>query len=149
MKIVVQRVKSASVDVGGKTVSEIGKGLLILLGVSRGDIEADADYLAEKVANLRVFEDGAGKMNRSIGEVGGGVLVVSQFTLYGDCRKGRRPSFTDAAGPEKGRSLYDRFVSELRGNGIEVKTGRFGEHMIIKLENDGPVTLILENIKER
>jgi D-tyrosyl-tRNA(Tyr) deacylase len=149
MKAVVQRVRRASVSVGGKTIGEIGRGLLIFLGVRKGDGEWDADYLAKKVANLRVFEDGAGKINRSIGEVGGSALVVSQFTLYGDCRKGRRPSFTDAAGPDEGRFLYERFVSELREKGIEVKTGRFGEHMIIKLENDGPVTLVLENIKQR
>ena len=149
MKAVVQRVRRASVSIGGKTIGEIGRGLLIFLGVRKGDGEGDADYLAKKVANLRVFEDGAGKMNRSIREVGGSALVVSQFTLYGDCRKGRRPSFTDAAGPEEGRFLYERFVSELREKGIGVKTGRFGEYMNIKLENDGPVTLVLENIKQR
>lgn len=140
-----QRVKKASVEIGGETIAETGPGLLVLLGVSVDDEKRDAAYLAEKIANLRIFEDAAGKMNLSLKEVGGSALVVSQFTLYGDCRKGRRPSFTDAAGPEKGEALYNEFVRELRAQGLPVETGRFGAKMLVKLENDGPVTIMVES----
>lgn len=145
MRAVVQRVKKASVEIGGETIAETGPGLLVLLGVSVDDEKRDAAYLAEKIANLRIFEDAAGKMNLSLKEVGGSALVVSQFTLYGDCRKGRRPSFTDAAGPEKGEALYNEFVRELRAQGLPVETGRFGAKMLVKLENDGPVTIMVES----
>ena len=143
MKAVVQRVKSASVEVDGETVGEIDRGLLIFIGVARYDGEDDADYLAEKIANLRIFGDPAGRMNLSVKETGGEALVVSQFTLCADCRKGRRPSFVDAAEPEKGKLLYERFADGLRERGIGVKTGRFGAKMIVRLENDGPVTVIV------
>ena len=145
MRVVVQRVRKAAVEIGGETVGEIGAGLLVLLGVRVDDVEKDAAFLAGKVANLRIFEDAAGKMNLSLKETGGGALVVSQFTLYGDCRRGRRPSFTDAAEPVKGEALYENFVSCLRAEGLTVHTGRFGANMLVKLENDGPVTLIVES----
>jgi len=145
VRALVQRVRSASVEAEGGIVAEIGAGLLVLLGVSACDAEKNADYLAGKVAHLRVFEDAAGKMNLSLAETAGAALVVSQFTLYGDCRKGRRPSFAAAADPAKGEALYDRFVSSLRGHGVPVQTGRFGAKMIVRLENDGPVTLMLES----
>lgn len=145
MKAVVQRVKRASVEIGNDTAALIGAGILVLLGVRLDDEERDAAYLAEKIANLRIFEDAGGKMNLSLKEVGGSALVVSQFTLYGDCSRGRRPSFTDAAGPEKGEALYNEFVRELRAQGIPVETGRFGAKMLVKLENDGPVTCCIES----
>ena len=144
MRAVIQRVRKASVEAGGGTVGRIGPGLLVLLGVARGDRERDADYLAGKVADLRIFEDAEGKMNLSVLEAGGGVLVVSQFTLLADCRKGRRPSFTGAAAPEEGRRLYERFVDRLRERGLGVETGVFGAKMIVSLENDGPVTFVLD-----
>lgn len=145
MRAVVQRVTGAAVGVGGETVSEIGPGLLILLGVAAGDSEPSASYLAGKIAHLRVFEDGAGKMNLSLKETGGEALVVSQFTLYGDCRKGRRPSFTEAADPGTGEALYEKFVTAMRDHGIAVKNGIFGAKMLVKIENDGPVTLIVDS----
>ena len=145
MRAVVQRVSRAKVTVAGEIIGEIGRGLLVLLGVGQADSEADADYLAEKIAGLRIFEDDAGKMNRSVGEVGGGVLVVSQFTLYGDVRRGRRPSFDDAARPEKARGLYEYFVGRIRAGGLPCETGRFQEMMDVELVNDGPVTLILDS----
>lgn len=145
MRAVVQRVRKAAVEIGGETVGEIGAGLLVLLGVRVDDEEKDAAFLAGKVANLRIFEDTAGKMNLSLKETGGEALVVSQFTLYGDCRKGRRPSFTDAAEPVKGEALYENFVSCLRAEGLTVGTGRFGAKMLVKLENDGPVTLVVDS----
>jgi len=145
MRAVVQRVTRAAVEVGGETVGEIGHGLLILLGVAVGDSEASAAYLAGKIAHLRVFDDGAGKMNLSLKETGGEALVVSQFTLYGDCRKGRRPSFTEAADPGKGEALCEKFVTAMRDHGVAVKTGRFGAKMLVKLENDGPVTLVVDS----
>ncbi len=145
MRIVVQRVKRASVDVNEKTVGAIGAGLLVLLGVGRGDSQAEADFLAEKMINLRIFADDAGKMNRSVKDIGGAVLVVSQFTLYGDCSKGRRPSFDEAAEPVMARSLYEYFVGRLRTEMLEVQTGVFQAAMEVSLINDGPVTLILES----
>ncbi len=145
MRAVIQRVRRASVKVNGEAVGEIGRGLLVLLGVAKGDEESDAGYLADKISNLRVFEDSEGKMNLSLREVGGGALVVPQFTLYGDCRKGRRPSFTDAAEPEVGKKLYERLVEGLRQRGIAVEIGRFGAEMLVGIENEGPVTLIVES----
>jgi D-tyrosyl-tRNA(Tyr) deacylase len=145
MRAVAQRVSRASVEVDGAIVGEIGQGLLVLLGVAKTDIAADADFLAAKIVNLRIFSDDAGKMNRSVLESGGDLLVVSQFTLYGDCRKGRRPSFDDAAPAEQARELYERFVSAARQNGARVATGIFQAHMAVSLVNDGPVTLLVES----
>ena len=146
MRAVVQRVSRARVTVEGRVTGEIGAGLMILLGVGREDSAAVAASLAEKAANLRIFEDDQGKMNRSLLEVKGAALVVSQFTLYGDCRKGRRPSFVDAAPPDVAIPLYERFVGMLRekASGIKIATGEFGAMMEVELVNDGPVTLILE-----
>ncbi len=145
MRAVIQRVKSSSVTVGDETVGKIDSGLLVLLGVAKPDQTADADFLAEKIVNLRIFEDEQGKMNRSLIDIGGEMLVVSQFTLLGDCRKGRRPSFTEAAGPDKANELYEYFVAQVRKTGITVATGRFRAIMEVSLINDGPVTLILES----
>jgi len=145
MRAVVQRVKKAAVEIGGEAVAATGPGLLVLLGVGKDDVEKDAAFLAEKIANLRIFEDSEGKMNLSLKDTGGAALVVSQFTLYGDCRKGRRPSFTDAAPPEKGEALYKTFIDDLRAQGITVETGQFGAKMLVKLENDGPVTFIVDS----
>lgn len=147
MRAVVQRVSRAGVTVDGKTVGEIGRGFLVLLGVVAGDTSADAEYLADKIAGLRVFEDDAGKMNRSLWEVGGACLVVSQFTLAGDCRKGRRPSFAAAAPPETAEPLYLHFCDAVRATGIPVETGRFRTRMAVELVNDGPVTLLLDSGK--
>ncbi len=147
MRAVVQRVKEAKVDVEGRTVGEIDHGLLVLLGVGEDDSEKDCEYLANKIANLRIFSDDQGLMNLSLVEIEGAVLVVSQFTLWGDCRKGRRPSFTRAARPEKARSLYEHFVGILRGKGLRTATGEFQEMMDVHLVNDGPVTLILDSSK--
>lgn len=145
MRAVIQRVKSSSVTVGDETVGKIDSGLLVLLGVAKPDQTADADFLAEKIVNLRIFEDEQGKMNRSLIDIGGEMLVVSQFTLLGDCRKGRRPSFTEAAGPDKANELYEYFVAQVRKTGLTVATGRFRAMMEVSLINDGPVTLILES----
>jgi D-tyrosyl-tRNA(Tyr) deacylase len=145
MKAVLQRVRSASVKIDKEIIAGIGRGLLVLVGVARGDDESDAEYLAEKVARLRIFEDENGKMNLSLADVGGSVLAVSQFTLYADCRKGRRPSFTGAEAPERGEALYHAFVDALRKKHVEVSTGRFGAKMLIDLCNDGPVTIIVES----
>ena len=147
MRAVVQRVAEARVEVDGKVVGAIGKGFLVLLGVANGDTAADAVYLAEKTAGLRVFEDPAGKMNLALEEVGGAVLAVSQFTLLGDCRKGRRPGFTDAASPELADALYNDYVAALRATGITVATGIFRAEMLVHLVNDGPVTLLLDSRK--
>lgn len=147
MRAVVQRVSRAKVTVAGEVVGEIGMGLLVLLGVGEEDRLDDAEYLAEKIVGLRIFPDDEGKMNRSLTEVGGGLLAVSQFTLYGDCRKGRRPSFIAAARPEQAVELYQAFVAEVRGRGIPAATGRFQEHMDVELVNDGPVTLLLDSRK--
>jgi D-tyrosyl-tRNA(Tyr) deacylase len=144
VRTVVQRVSRGSVTVDGKVVAEVGPGLVILIGVGKGDGEAQADWLAEKIANLRIFEDEAGKMNRSALEAGGGALVVSQFTLYADVQKGRRPSFIDAALPQEAEPLVTYFARRLAFYGLVVKTGVFGAHMLVEINNDGPVTIILE-----
>jgi D-tyrosyl-tRNA(Tyr) deacylase len=145
VRIVLQRVKSASVTVGEERISEIGAGLLLLVGVARGDGEAEADWLAEKVAGLRIFNDGDGKMNLSLKDIGGEILAVSQFTLLADTRKGKRPSFINAAPPEEAEPLFDYFCERLRGVGVgSVKTGSFGAMMDVALVNDGPVTIVLE-----
>jgi D-aminoacyl-tRNA deacylase len=145
MKLVVQRVKAASVKVDGKTVGDIGSGLLVLVGVSHGDTVADASFLAKKTVNLRIFDDAEGIMNRSVLDTGGAILAVSQFTLYGDCKKGNRPSYIDAAPPDKGLRLYEEYVKQLRELGPCVETGIFQAEMEVSLINDGPVTLILES----
>ena len=147
MRAVVQRVKKARVDVGGRTVGEIGPGLLVFLGVGEDDSEKDCEYLANKVVNLRIFSDDQGAMNRSLLDTEGEVLVVSQFTLWGDCRKGRRPSFIRAARPEKARELYGEFIKILKGKGVQTATGEFQEMMDVHLVNDGPVTLLLDSRK--
>ncbi len=144
MRAVLQRVRRAAVVIDGETVAAIEGGLLVLLGVATTDTAADVQWLAEKTAHLRIFNDEAGKMNRSVADVGGSLLVVSQFTLHGDCRKGRRPSFLDAAPPEIAVPLYEAFVNALRAIGLPVQTGRFGAMMQVELLNDGPVTLILD-----
>ena len=144
MRAVVQRVKRASVTIDGTKTAEIGVGFLILLGVHETDTEADAAYLAKKCCGLRVFEDDNGKMNRSVQDVGGAFLVVSNFTLYGDCKKGNRPSFTSAARPETAVPLYEHFISCVRQSGIACQTGTFGADMQVELLNDGPVTLIVD-----
>jgi|SRR5215216_6113691 len=144
MRALLQRVSKASVKIHGQTISEIGKGLLILVGVGHEDGEEQVTFLAEKVANLRIFEDEQGKTNLSIQDVKGEAIVVSQFTLYADSRKGRRPSFTDAALPEVAEPLVNRFVELLRGHGIPTQTGQFGAHMLVEIHNDGPVTIWLE-----
>ena len=147
MRAVVQRVSEASVSVDGEIVSRIGKGLLILLGVGADDTESDAEYLADKIANLRIFEDEKGKMNLSVLDVGGEAMVVSQFTLYGDCRKGRRPSFTQAARPDKAQALYSYFILRLREEGVPTREGVFQAHMKVNLTNEGPVTILLDSGK--
>lgn len=145
MRLVVQRVQQASVTVEGERISEIGPGLLVLAGVSRGDTLFDARFLAVKTANLRIFEDADGKMNRSVADVGGEILSVSQFTLYGDCAKGNRPSFIAAARPEQGEALFNEYVAALASLGYAPHTGRFGADMKVELLNDGPVTILLES----
>jgi len=144
MRAVIQRVSEASVRVNGSVVGQIGRGFLVLLGITHSDGEVEAVWLAKKIAGLRLFEDAEGKMNRGLADVGGGVLAVSQFTLYGDAAKGRRPSFTAAARPEQAQPLYEHFCSTLRGEGIPVAQGIFQAHMQVALVNDGPVTLIVE-----
>ena len=147
MRAVVQRVSRAKVTVDEYVTGEIGHGLLVLLGVAITDSEADANYLVDKIAGLRIFEDAEGKMNLALGEVGGAVLVVSQFTLYGDVRRGKRPSFDAAAGPEHARRLYEFFVQRLRDLDLPCETGRFQEMMQVELVNDGPVTILLDSGK--
>jgi D-aminoacyl-tRNA deacylase len=147
MRAVVQRVSRARVTVGDHIAGNIGRGLLVLLGVGHEDGEDDADYLAEKIMGLRVFEDDSGKMNRAVGEAEGSVLVVSQFTLYGDVRRGKRPSFDAAAPPEKARTLYEYFVDRVRASGLRCETGKFQEMMQVELVNDGPVTILLDSSK--
>jgi D-tyrosyl-tRNA(Tyr) deacylase len=144
MRSVVQRVRHGRVFVDGRSIAEIGLGLVILIGVGPGDGEEQARYLAEKIANLRIFEDENGKINRSVLEVGGAAIVVSQFTLYADTRKGRRPSFTDAALPEDASPLIERFSQMLREQGVPTQTGQFGAHMLVEIANDGPVTIWIE-----
>lgn len=145
MRAVVQRVSESSVTVEGRVVGRIGRGLLVLLGVATDDDERDAEYMADKVAGLRCFADAASKFNLSVEDVKGSILVISQFTLLGDCRKGRRPSFTDAARPEVAVPLYESVVRRLRERGFTVETGEFGAHMDVQLVNDGPVTLLLDS----
>jgi D-aminoacyl-tRNA deacylase len=145
MKAVIQRVTQSRVTVEDQEVGAIGIGLMVLLGVAQNDEIADADWLADKIVCLRIFEDDQGKMNRSVADVDGRILVVSQFTLLGDCRKGRRPSFVQAAPPDKAKALYSRFVQRIRERGISVETGRFGAAMKVALVNDGPVTLIVSS----
>jgi D-tyrosyl-tRNA(Tyr) deacylase len=144
MRVVLQRVTRASVSIDGRVAGAIGRGFCLLVGLTHGDTDTTVDWMAEKVAGLRLFPDAAGKMNLGLDEVGGGVLVISQFTLYGDSAKGRRPSFIDAARPETAIPLYQRFVGALRARGLEVATGEFGADMQVEIHNDGPVTLILE-----
>lgn len=145
MRAVLQRVKNAKVEVNGEIVGAIGAGVLVLLGVSKTDSEADAEFLAEKIVNLRIFPDDAGKMNRSITDAGGGILVVSQFTIYGDCSKGRRPGFDAAAPPDRARELYEYFVQRVTTFNLNVQTGVFQAHMDVSLVNDGPVTFIVDS----
>jgi D-tyrosyl-tRNA(Tyr) deacylase len=147
MRAVVQRVSRARVTVGAEVTGEIGLGLLVLLGVGSGDTRTAADYLSEKIVGLRIFEDDDDKMNLSVAEVSGAVLVVSQFTLYGDARKGRRPSFDAAAPPEQARELYEYFVEKVRASGLRCETGRFQEMMQVELVNEGPVTILLDSGK--
>ena len=147
MRAVVQRVSRAKVTVNGEVAGEIGRGLLVLLGVGAGDTRAEADYLAEKIVGLRIFEDTGGKMNLAVAEVEGAVLVVSQFTLYGDVRRGKRPSFDGAAAPHAARELYEYFVGKIRAAGLRCETGRFQEMMQVELVNEGPVTILLDSGK--
>ena len=148
MRAVVQRVKSAEVLVDGRSTGRIGKGFLVFIGVARGDGEKEISYMASKLPDLRIFEDDEGKFNLSLRETGGEMLVVSQFTLYGDCRKGRRPSFIEAEDPVAARSLYERLVSRLRESGVSVQTGEFQAKMEVHLVNDGPVTILLDSAKD-
>jgi len=147
MRAVVQRVSRAKVTVGGEVTGDVDLGLLVLLGVGAGDKRADADYLAEKTIGLRIFEDAGGKMNLSVAEVGGALLVVSQFTLYGDARRGKRPSFDAAAPPQQARELYEYFVEKIRAAGLRCETGRFQQMMQVELVNEGPVTILLDSAK--
>lgn len=148
MRAIIQRVSQASVVVATQTVGAIGQGLLVLLGVAQGDASKDAAYLADKTAGLRIFADDTGKMNRCVADIAGSILVVSQFTLLGDCRKGRRPGFTDAAPPELADALYEEYVNALRSRGITVATGVFRADMQVALVNDGPVTIMLDSRKQ-
>lgn len=148
MRAVVQKVSSSKVTVDEEVVGQINQGLLVLLGVTHDDTSKDVDYMVDKITNLRIFEDEDGKMNLSLKDVNGEVLAVSQFTLYGDARRGRRPSFSDAARPEIANPLYEEFVEKVRNQGINVGTGKFGAHMMVDLINDGPVTILLESRKE-
>jgi D-tyrosyl-tRNA(Tyr) deacylase len=145
VRAVVQRVSQAKVEIHGEVVGSIGRGFAVFLGVAKGDTESDAQWMAAKIAGLRVFEDEEGKMNLSLGEMGGSVLAVSNFTLLADCRKGRRPSFDDAAAPQEAESLHEIFVRSLAEAGVRVETGRFQEKMLVSLSNDGPVTLLLDS----
>ena len=144
MRAVVQRVSQASVSVGGEVVGAIGRGVVVLVGVTHGDTEEQAEWLARKIAGLRIFEDNEGKMNAGLLDADGAALVISQFTLYADCRKGRRPSFTNAAMPEVAEPLVEHFAQALRDHGVPVETGVFGTHMLVEIHNDGPVTILLE-----
>ena len=146
MRVLLQRVRKASVTVSGETVGSIGRGILLFIGITAGDARADADWLAKKAAGLRIFEDGDGKMNRSLLDIGGEALVVSQFTLYADCRKGRRPGFDAAGDPAAANELYEYFADCLKSEGVtRVETGRFGADMLVSLENDGPATFLLSH----
>lgn len=148
MRAVVQRCKSGSVSVGGRVIGSVGHGYVVLLGVARADSESDATYIADKLIHLRVFEDENGKMNKSLIDTGGGILAVSQFTLYGDTRDGRRPSFTNAAPPDEALRLFEHFVGVLRSRGVQVETGEFGAHMVVEIVNDGPVTILMDSAKQ-
>lgn len=148
MRAVVQRVQRGSVTVNNEVVGQIGHGLVVLLGVGQGDTAEDARCLADKISQLRIFDDEQGKLNLSVQDVGGSVLAISQFTLYGDCRKGRRPSYSEAAPPEAARGLYETFVQRLVCNGLTTATGVFQEHMVVEIVNDGPVTLLLDSGKK-
>lgn len=145
MRLLIQRAAKGSVSIGGETVGRTGKGLVVLVGVTHTDTEADAEYLANKCVNLRIFTDENDKMNLSLLDIGGGMLAISQFTLYGDCVKGRRPGFDLAARPELAEPLYEKFVELVRNTGVPVKTGRFGADMMVEIHNDGPVTFLLES----
>ena len=145
MKAVIQRVIEGQVLIGERICAAIQLGLVVLIGVGRGDTIKDADFIADKIVNLRIFEDGAGKMNLSVSDIGGAVLAVPQFTLYGDARKGRRPNFMEAAPPESGEPLFNRVKEQMRERGIQVETGEFGAHMIVRIINDGPCTIILDS----
>jgi len=149
MRLVIQRVREARVEIDGRPTGSIAQGLLVLVAVARTDTPADADYLAEKLLSLRIFSDDEGKMNRSVAEIGGSLLVVSNFTLYGDCSKGRRPGFDLAAPPEQARALYEYFLGKLRASEVPVETGTFQASMAVHLVNDGPVTLLCESKKEK
>lgn len=149
MRAVLQRVTRGRVTVAERAIGEIGNGLVVLLGVAAGDTERECEWMAAKIARLRIFEDGDGRMNLSVLDVGGEVLLVSQFTLLADCAKGRRPSFVRAAPPETGRALYEELSEQLRGHGLNVETGEFGAHMSVLIENDGPVTIVLDSAEER
>ncbi|MFH1008702.1 MAG: D-aminoacyl-tRNA deacylase [Candidatus Latescibacterota bacterium] len=144
MRVVVQRVKRAALRIEGQMHAEIEEGLVLLIGIGRGDTDEDAEYVAGKCAGLRIFGDESGKMSYTVSDVGGEILAISQFTLCGDTRKGKRPSFTEAARPEHAEPLYERFLAVLRGHGLDVRTGVFGAHMVVEILNDGPVTLIVE-----
>ena len=148
MRAVVQRVTSSKVVVDGKIVGSINKGINVLIGISCDDNEEDLKYIRDKIINLRIFEDENFKMNKSLMDIGGEILVISQFTLYGDCRKGRRPSFSSAARPEVATKLYEEFIEKARKEGIVTKTGQFGAHMMVDLTNDGPVTILLESNRD-
>ena len=148
MRAVVQRVSEAAVTVAGETTGVIPKGLMVLLGVGKSDTEVDAVYLADKIVNLRIFEDAEEKMNLSVADVNGEILVVSQFTLYGDVRKGRRPGFDQAAPPDEAERLYEVFINRCRETGVKVETGRFRTHLMVRLTNDGPVTILLDSQKQ-
>lgn len=148
MRAVVQRVSSAEVRVDDKMVGRVGKGLLVYLGVGKEDTVSDIEYMAEKVSGLRIFEDENGKMNLSVKDIEGEILAISQFTLYGDVRKGKRPSFSDSAAPDKGEELYNQFISRIQGIGIRIDKGIFGAHMMVDYINDGPVTILLDSKKQ-
>jgi D-tyrosyl-tRNA(Tyr) deacylase len=147
MRAVIQRVTRAQVTINGEITGKIARGLLVLLGVTQTDTEADADYLAEKISGLRIFQDESGKMNLSVTDAGGAILVVSQFTLYGDVRRGKRPCFDDAAPPNQARGLYEHFVERVRAKGLPCETGRFQQDMQVELANDGPVTILIDSTK--
>jgi len=147
MRAVIQRVSRAVVTVDGEQIGAIGPGLVVLLGIHRDDVPADVDWLVDKIVQLRVFADGEGKMNRSLLDTGGAMLIVSQFTLHGDCRKGRRPGYSQAARPEQAEALYEEFITAVRKHGIQTATGRFQADMAVELVNDGPVTLLLDSAK--